>query len=83
MGWVLTPRPGRSLPPGKTRYPLYKRLGGPHSRSVQVRKISSPPGLDPRTVQSVASRYTAYDIPAPVVYSVVELDMYAVRECAL
>jgi len=21
--------PGRSLPPGKTRYPLYKRLGGP------------------------------------------------------
>jgi len=22
-------RPGRSLPPGKTRYPLYRRLGGP------------------------------------------------------
>ena len=26
-------RPGRSLPPGKTRYPLYRRLGGPHGRS--------------------------------------------------
>jgi len=22
-------RPGHTLPPGKTRYPLYKRLGGP------------------------------------------------------
>ena len=50
-------RPGRSLPPGKTRYPLYKRLGGPQGRSGQVRKISPPPGLDPRNVQPVASRY--------------------------
>jgi len=35
-------RPGRSLPPGKTRYPLYRRLGGPQGRSGQVRKISPP-----------------------------------------
>jgi hypothetical protein len=27
----ITPRP--PLPPGKTRYPLYRRLGGPRSRS--------------------------------------------------
>ena len=54
-------RPGRSLPPGKTRYPLYRRLGGPQGRSGQVRKISSPPGFDPRTVQPVANRYTDYD----------------------
>ena len=53
-------RPGRSLPPGKTRYPLYRRLGGPKGRSRQVRKISPPPGFDPRTVQPVASRYTDY-----------------------
>ena len=33
-------RPGRSLPPGKTRYPLYRRLGGPQGRSGQVGKIS-------------------------------------------
>ena len=33
-------RPGRSLPPGKSRYPLYRRLGGPQGRSGQVRKIS-------------------------------------------
>ena len=38
-------RPGRSLPPGKTRYPLYRRLGGPQGRSGQVRKISSPTGI--------------------------------------
>jgi hypothetical protein len=41
-------------------YPLYRRLGGPQGRSRQVRKISPPPGFDPRTFQSVASRYTDY-----------------------
>jgi hypothetical protein len=35
-------RPGRTLPPGKSRYPLYRRLGGPQDRSGQVRKISPP-----------------------------------------
>ena len=53
-----------ALPPGKTRYPLYRRLGGPQNRSGQVRKISPSPGLYPRTVQPVASRYTDYAIPA-------------------
>ena len=51
-------RPGHSLPLGKTRYPLYRRLGGPQGQSGQVRKISLPPGFDPRTVQPIASRYT-------------------------
>ena len=41
--------PGRNLPPGKTRYPFYRRLGGPHSRSGQVRKISSSLVFDPGT----------------------------------
>jgi len=49
-----------SLPPGKTWYPLYRRLGGPQSRSGQGRKISSSLEFDPRTVQSVASRYTVW-----------------------
>ena len=53
-------RPGRSLPPGKTSYPLYRRLGGPQGRSGQVRKISPQTGFDARTVQPVASRYTDY-----------------------
>jgi hypothetical protein len=58
-------RPGRSLPPGKTRYPLYRRLSGPHCRSGQLRKISPSWGFDPRTVQPVAQslyrlRYLAH-----------------------
>jgi hypothetical protein len=28
-----------ALPPGKTRYPSYRRLGGPQDRSGRVRKI--------------------------------------------
>jgi hypothetical protein len=47
-----------ALPLGKTRYPLYRRLGGSQGWSGQVRKISPPPGFDPRTVQPLASRYT-------------------------
>jgi hypothetical protein len=46
------------LPLGKTRYPLYRRLGGSQGRSGRVRKISPPPGFNPRTVQPVVSRYT-------------------------
>jgi hypothetical protein len=53
-------RPGRSLPPEKTRYPLYRRLGGPQGWYGQVQKISPPPGFDPRTVQPVVSRYNDY-----------------------
>jgi hypothetical protein len=52
--------PAALHPPGKTRYPLYGRLGGPQGRTGQVRKISPPPGFDPWTVQPVASRYTDY-----------------------
>jgi hypothetical protein len=53
-----------ALPPGKTRYPLYRRMGGPQGRSRWVRKISPAPGFDPRTVQSVARRYIDWGIPA-------------------
>ena len=34
-----------ALPPGKTRYPLYSRLGGPQGRSGRVRKISPSTGI--------------------------------------
>jgi len=48
----------RSLPPGKTRYPLYRRLSGPQGRSEQVRKISPPTGIRspdrPTRSQSIA-----------------------------
>jgi len=53
-----------ALPSGKTRYPLYRRLGGPQGCSGRVRKILLPPGFDPRPAQPVASRYTGCDIAA-------------------
>jgi hypothetical protein len=62
-GWSAA-RPGRNLPPGKTRYPFYRRLSVPQGRSGQVRKISSPPGFDPRTVHPVAQ--SLYRLSYPV-----------------
>jgi len=53
-----------ALPLGKTRYPLYKRLGGPQGLSGRVRIISPLPGFDPPTVQPVASCCTDNAIPA-------------------
>ena len=58
--WRVSVTPGRFSPLGKTRYPLYRRLGDTQGRSGQVRKISPPPAFDPRTVQPVASRYTVW-----------------------
>jgi hypothetical protein len=54
--------------PGKTRYPLFRRLGGRQGRSGRVRKISPPPGFYRRTVQPAASRYTDWAIPLPTTY---------------
>ena len=53
-----------ALPPKMIRCPLYMRFGGPQGRNRRVGKISPPPGLDPRTIQPVASRYTDRAIPA-------------------
>ena len=50
-------RPGRTLSPGKTWYPLYRGLGGPQGRSGRAENLVSP-GFDPRTVQPLVSRYT-------------------------
>ena len=48
-------RPGRTLPPEKTRYPLYRRLGGPQGRSGRAENLV-PTGIRSRTVQPVVSR---------------------------
>jgi len=53
-----------ALPPGENRYPLCGRLGGIQGRSEPVQKILPSLGFDPRTVQPVASRHTAYGIAA-------------------
>jgi hypothetical protein len=57
-GWEVSTTPRPLYPPGNIRYPLYRRLGGPQGRSGRVRKIPPQPGIDPRTVQPVASCYT-------------------------
>jgi len=46
FGWGVSPTLRPPLLPGKTRQPLYRRLGGSQGRSGR-RKISSPPGFDP------------------------------------
>jgi hypothetical protein len=59
LDWVGAQRQApAALTPGKTQYPLYRRLGGPQGGSGRVRKISHPLGFNPRTVQPVASHYT-------------------------
>ena len=48
-------RPGRTLPPGKSRYTFYRRLGGPQGWSGRAKNLI-PTGIRSRTVQPVFSR---------------------------
>jgi hypothetical protein len=43
---------------------LYRRLGGPQGQAGKARKISPPPGFDPRTVQPVAQSLYRLSYPA-------------------
>ena len=64
-GWS-TPRPGRFTPPPpprKTRYPLYRRLGGPQGRSGRMRKISPPTGI--RSTDRPARTESLYRLSYP------------------
>jgi len=58
-----------ALPPGKTRYPLYRRLGGPQGRSGRETKISPLPGFDPpeRPARSEALYRLSY--PGAIMYA--------------
>ena len=49
--WSAAPRP--HFTPGKIRYPLYRRLGGPQGRSGGAKNLV-PPGIRSLTVQLVA-----------------------------
>ena len=49
--------PGRTLPPGKTWYSFYRRLGGPQGRSGQAENLV-PTGIRSQTIQPIVSRYT-------------------------
>jgi len=51
-------RHGRPLPPEKTRYPFYRRLGGPQGQSGRAKNLVLT-GIRSRTVQPVVSPYIA------------------------
>jgi hypothetical protein len=63
MWWVANAKPWPFYPP------LYRRLRGPQGRSGRVQKTSPQPGFDPRTVQSLASRYSDWATPVHKTYS--------------
>jgi len=50
---------------GKTRYQLYRRLGGPQSWSGREQKISPAPGFVHRTVQPVCESLYGLSYPGP------------------
>jgi hypothetical protein len=62
--WWSSLRPCRFTRRKETRYPFHRRLGGPQGRSGRVRRMSSSPGFDSRTVRPIASRYIDYGMPA-------------------
>ena len=66
--------PGQTLPSGKTRYPLNRRLGGPQGRSEWVENLAQP-GFDPRIVQPVVSHYTDW-ATRPTIINVIILQIY-------
>ena len=58
-------RPGRTLPPGKTRCPFYRRLGGPQGRSGRAENLV-PTGIRSRIVQPVAQSLYRLSYPAHI-----------------
>ena len=54
--------PPATLPTGKTRYLLYRKLRGPQGQSGWVWIILAPLGFNPRTIQPILSCYTNWAI---------------------
>jgi len=55
--------PGHTLPPGKTRYPFYRRLGGPRGWSGQAENLV-PTGIRSQTIQPIAQSLYQLNYPA-------------------
>jgi len=69
-GWGVSVTPRPLFTPGNTRYPLYRRLGGPQGRSGQVRKISPPTGIrsSDRPARSQSLYRLSYPGPLQIKY---------------
>ena len=65
MQWVVSPTPWSLYSPGKTRYPLYRRLGRPPDSVWTVADNLAPHrNSNPGPSSPVASRYTDCAFPA-------------------
>ena len=62
--WLAT-RPGPTLPPGKTRYPLYRRLGGPQGRSGEAENLA-PNGIRSPDRPARSSVAIPTELPGPL-----------------
>ena len=60
-------RPGRTLPPVKTRYPLYRRLGGPQGRSGQAENLAST-GIRSPDCPARSSVAIPTELPGPHIF---------------
>jgi hypothetical protein len=58
MGWVVNATPRALYLPGKTKCPLYRRLGWTQGRSGREWKTSPPPGFDPQIAQPLLTEGT-------------------------
>ena len=66
--WGVSPTPRPPLPPGKTRYPLYRRLGGPQARSGRAESLASHQDSIPDRPARRQSLYRmSYPAPAALV----------------
>jgi len=61
-------RPGRTLPPGKTRYTFYRRLGGPQGWSGRAENLVT--GIQSWTVQPGSSVAIPTELPGPPFYRI-------------
>jgi hypothetical protein len=70
-----------ALAPAKTRYPLYRRLGGPQGRVWTGRKISPPTGLlsPDRPALSESLYRLSYPAPPPLILQMLNLGRYTVE----
>ena len=63
--WSVSSTPRPHFTPGKTRYPFYRRLGGPQGRSGRAENLV-PTGIRCRTVQPVAQSLYRLSYPAQI-----------------
>jgi len=65
--------PGRTLSPGKNRYPFYRRLGGPQGQSGRAENLVS------RTIQPVAQSLYRLSYPAHI-YIYIYIYIYIIEQ---